>query len=608
MTISARGRDLHALLAAPTIPVRNAYDEIDLDDVGDADLETLIHYEGIALGDRLSIQWTGASALGEPLDVPRSELEVEPDNFDPVSKSVRAYIPNHFLRSADQGYAFYSYEVTAPALGASLRTFCFVGVRTHRMEHMPVAQAVESHALHIDLTTLPSNGATFVVPPYQAMQANDNVTLTVLCYDDTGALDQTLSESKIVDDQGVGKCVEWQVEKEEFDWIDGGHIEVYYTIDFTGAGGSLQGPTQVFQIDPVPAIPGLLPALEIDDYSGGQLDPRLFPNGLTLRVPGHAQLHTADWTVLHWNDTLGLAAARADLTTLETGITTFQVPAKELENLTDLRLSYQCAREGLGLMSLPLDIEVLLPRDLQPPQVDKATSELGDEEYSARLNASDATGGAFVEVPALVLRPDEVLELHWVGRSERGTHVTRTAESGQPLRFSVPASVVAANMEARDKETFKRFPVFYRIVQADGRYEESPKLHLSINPLARDSYTVIQATNNSGTQLSLRNVPGTGEGLTQVRWPFMAPGQLIRIQYRGIQSTGAALVQMLRNSATTEAESSAGQVLEVIPRDVLAKQKLGELFDVRVSVNFENSGSAQDTWVEFNYLTLTLVA
>ena len=78
---------------------------------------------------------------------------------------LRVDIANRFLKSGDQGYAFYSYERLTGTTGESLRTFSFVGVRPHRMEHMPVAQAIESHALHIDPSALGSGGVNFVAPP-----------------------------------------------------------------------------------------------------------------------------------------------------------------------------------------------------------------------------------------------------------------------------------------------------------------------------------------------------------------------------------------------------------------------------------------------------------
>lgn len=75
-----------AMLPAPIIEVRNAYDEIDLQELGDEDLVTYIHYEDIAEGDRLRILWRGATALGEELDSVDVEIEVESPNFDPVTK------------------------------------------------------------------------------------------------------------------------------------------------------------------------------------------------------------------------------------------------------------------------------------------------------------------------------------------------------------------------------------------------------------------------------------------------------------------------------------------------------------------------------------------
>lgn len=67
----------------------------------------------------------------------------------------------------------------------------------------------------------------------------------------------------------------------------------------------MKSPTQTFQVDKVPDTPPLLPALDIDNYESGLLDPELFPDGLTLRVPPNAELMVSDWLLLHFNDEWG---------------------------------------------------------------------------------------------------------------------------------------------------------------------------------------------------------------------------------------------------------------------------------------------------------------
>lgn len=183
------------LLSAPFIEIRNAYDEIDLEELGDDDLETYIQYDGIAEGDQLRIHWRGATASGEALDSVGTVVEVEQPDFDPLKKRLRVLIGNRYVSQGDQGYAFYYYERISGSPAESLRTFSFVGVRPHRMEHMPVTQAVESHALHIDPDALGSSGATFVAPPYAAMQEGDTVTLVFRGYEASGDFDEENSPS-----------------------------------------------------------------------------------------------------------------------------------------------------------------------------------------------------------------------------------------------------------------------------------------------------------------------------------------------------------------------------------------------------------------------------
>lgn len=608
MTTLANLQRSRLTIAAPVIPLLNTYDEIDLDILSDDDLETLISYDGIALGHKIRLQWFGSDAEGHPVDDINTEIEVEDSNYDPDRSTVRIDIPNVYLKALAQGYAFYSYIVVEPDLGSSLRTFCFVGVRPHRMEHMPVAQAVESHALHIDISRLPTAGVTFVVPPYQAMRTGDRVTLSFDGYDDLGDFDETWTGFIDVTSAHVGRSLTWVVPMEQLNWIEGGHAVVHYAIEFTDEPDPLQGPSQTFRIDAWPDDPAVLPALVIEGHDGGPLDPNKFPDGLTLRVDGHGDLHTADWILLHWNQQAGFMTQRADLSTLKVGKLAFQVEASALKGLETLRLSYQFAREGVGLSSRTLEKEILIPRELEHPWVTTAQAEEGenpDERY-ARINAADATAGAIIEVPEFPLRVGERVEVHWLGRSEAGQHVTDQPLPDQPWHFAVPPGAVAANMEAKDNETNKRFTVFYRLI-GDGGWQDSPALHLSINPLLRSRYTVIQAVNSEGERLPLTKVPPEGEPLIQSGWPFMAEGQMLRIIYSGVKADGQPLNVMIRYAVTTSAEVAANRVLAAIPLAVLQEQGKGRGFDIKVSLNFENSGHPNDIWVEFNYLSLTLV-
>lgn len=594
-------------LSAPTIEIRNAYDEIDLEELGNQPLETYIHYDGIAEGDQLRVYWRGATAEGEALESVGLSVEVEQPDFDPVTKRLRVLIGNQYVSLGDQGYAFYYYERVSGMPAESLRTFSFVGVRPHRMEHMPVAQAVESHALRIDPDALGSSGATFVAPPYAAMREGDTVTLVFRGYEANGDFDQEKRYPLNVEKDRIGLSLNWRVGKGEFNFIKKGRAEVHYQIDFVGSAAAIEGPVQTYRIDSIPPDPVLLPALEIVGYTGGPLDPENFPDGLMVHVPAYPALHTADWTLLHVNDEPGAAVLRADLSTLASGVQGVHLDAQVLKGTTRLTLGYQVAREGLGLAGQLLDIEVLLPRNLLPVVVEEGQPE--NPAPNIWLDADLATAGATVVVPDPGLRPGERLQLVWQGRSKAGQYEQAMVEgSAPPYRFTVPPTAVAANMEATASATAKRFPVLFRLLRDNLPPLESPPVQLRVLPLARTRYPIIECDQASGTTLSLAAVPGAGATLRLPAWVFMAQGQRLNVVYRGVKGNGSALVELLRSELTSEEEVRDREVVVNLDKRILSEQKLGGFFTLEVRVNFENEVEQKDTWFDFPSLDLTLIA
>lgn len=66
-------------------------------------------------------------------------------------------------------------------------------------------------------------------------------------------------------------------------------------------------------------------------------------------------------------------------------------------------------------------------------------------------------------------------------------------------------------------------------------------------------------------------------------------------------------MELLRSELTSEEEVRNREVVVMLDKRILNEQKLGELFDLKVKVNFENE-SEDDTWVDFPMLSLTLNA
>jgi hypothetical protein len=270
-----------------------------------------------------------------------------------------------------------------------------------------------------------------------------------------------------------------------------------------------------------------------------------------------------------------------------------------------LTLSYQSAREGLGLASQTLEVELVDFRELGVAEVEQAIPEGGEKPDSAWLGADKATTGAYVNVPPVDLREGEAVEVHWLGRPGAGTHVaTQPVSAAWPWRFRVPASAVAANMEPDDASTGKRFEVLWHIVKGQQPVQVSPAVNLRILPLGTSSYPQITCDQAQGQWLSRSKALQEGAHLTLRRWLFMATGQHLKITFIGMGSSGA-LVRSLRNGPTTPAEIEAGLIALEIPEDVLRAQTLGAGFEIKVSVNFENVDE-RDVITTFSPLVLVM--
>lgn len=582
----------------PIIEGLTPYDEVDLDKLGSADLILYITYDTIAEGHTVRLDWIGADEHGNAVNF-SGPVDIDGSNFDPRTRLARIAVSNAFVVAAANGYAFAGFQPTQPRLEQSMRAFCFVGVRPRRLEHMPVAQAPQSHNLYLDPDSLGSTGATFLVPAYQAMRENDTVTLTFVGFESDGTEDETWSRPTNVTAEQVGQVLRWQVPAGQFDFIAGGYAEVNYEIAFADLPATLTSPTQTFRIGPVPVDPPRLPQLEIEGYSSGLLDPALFPNGLVLRVPANAELMVSDWLLLHFNDVFGEQQLRIDLSGLESGVITFSLAAEKLQGLDRITLGYQVAREGVAYSATVRQVDLVVRREDAPLNVLFAVAEGGDEAFNAMLPASSASAGAYIDLSGIELNDSETLEVYWEGRSELGsTKYVFDEVPTDPL--NIPPVAVAANMEIGNTSV-KRFPVYYRILPVG---HESKKLHLRILPLPTANYSTLQCSPRRGTELHLTDIVGAHADLTLANWPFMGEGQRLVIVMVG-SAGGSSRPYLIRDSAITQAEVDARVVTAELLKSILDGLDNNTPLEFNVSVDFEGEGN-EGNWTQFPRMSLTL--
>ena len=581
------------------IPLRNQHDEIDLAALGSADLETWVKGDHIVFGDLIFPIWRGMAPDGTPFDELGTVTEV-PVDYDP-DVGVRISINNRFV-ALDGGWAFYSYKVNGrdDSVPDSQRLFCYLGVRQRAGgETLPVVQARESHDREIDYSALGTEGVAFFAPAYQAMQVGDSVELVIRRFKSDGSESSEVFETFEVTEANLGQPITWQCSRSSLATIRNGRAEVHYQITLSGQGGVLTSPSQVFAITTAPAQTDYLPAVSVDGYAGGPLDPGQFPNGLTVRVPAYPGVQAGDHLLLYWQGASmhdpQARAMRMDLSSVEAEHTTFRVGADALE-VGDNNLSYQFARAGQALSSATLTVEVMPGRTLDAPLIELARP---DGQGRQVLEAIEAISGAYVVVPALQLAPGEKIVVHWQGHANGGVQVTDTPEPGDAQRYRIDPAVVAANMhQPRDNEG-RRFEVFYQIVK-DGSVQpaRSPSVNLRVAPLAPNpTFACAQAEPNGDLRRSKLTSNGallriSGVGL----WSFAAIGQLLTIKIDGLPDA------VLRNAQpVTLQEFSTNRVEQWLSTAMYGRLADGTQYSIRGQVSFDRG----DSWHDLPVLRLT---
>lgn len=575
-------------LEAPTIEGLTAFDEIDLDELGNQPLKTLIKYTGMAPDDLVRVRWLGRSIAGEAYDY-TADYPIQSEH---VVKGLEVEIANSYIGDAAGGEAFYSYARLADGPkpeAASLRTFCYIGVRPRgKVEAPSVLQMVNSHGLIIQPDKLPSVGMTVVAPRYQAMQADDKVTLTVECYEPDGTLNDTwkkvITVGKTHLDQNAISDV---VAKSYFDWIDPGYVVAYYEIEFK-VGGRLKSPVQRLEVESSSSsLPGYLDKPAIAGHTEGDpLDPNKFPNGLLVKLPKYPDIADSDQLILIWSIPGGAQylPSRVDPSTRAADSIVFQISPELLaiSRGSTVSVSYLYGREGAALSSQVLQVDVQLVRSLGVPTVEGADQD-GAGDRGHILADSANPGGVYINVPAGIVLPDEVLHVHWHGFGPLGEYVAEAPfTADMPLRFHIPAKYVPANMGRTQADTRFRFDVFYRLSKAADNYVDSQPYTLRIKPLDSGLPTVDLPPG----PVSLGAMPEEGVKLSMGTWAFIAPGQLLTIVMEGVGPQGQKVEVIVRDEKpVTEPEVQRG-VNEMLPKSEFRKLQVGERFTLYGRVSF----------------------
>ncbi|OUM26981.1 hypothetical protein B8W72_22695 [Pseudomonas putida] len=585
-----------ALNPAPDLTAHlNEWGEIDVKNLNGEDLYFVIKDADIKFGQSIYPVWRGVAADGTPFDELTAMVDV-PADYD-TTKTMTARVSNRFVEPFEGGWAFLSYKVNdaLEETPDSMRVFCYLGLRDRGgvTETLPVVQAQQTHDRVIVTSELDTEGLHLLAPTYRAMQVGDSIELETRRFKADGdeVMDPAYDVHEVTEDT-LGAPLQWQVPKSHFIRVQDGRVEFQYTITLKGNGEQIKSPVQVMAVKNAPSPIDLLTLPHVDGFTGAPLDPGKFSSGITVRVPAHPDIQVGDYVLLYWQTPdqgePEVQFARMDVSSLESHETVFHIGAALLVP-GDHEVFYQFAREGRALTSDRLVVEFETARNLTAPAVERASADGADKQ---KLLADHAILGAYVTVPDIPLRPDEKFEVHWDGYGEKGKFITRDAEPGNPLKFKIPPSVVAANMHQPGEESSRRFSVFYHIVDKDeNRSAASPAVDLRVQPLSFNSLITCAQLQTNGELWRTKVAPNGAmlEVKGTLLWPFAAPGQLLTIAIRD----GAVLRNRVAVSTVEHGNAWIQQRLHLAVFDGLTD---GTKYSVYGEISFDGG----DSWHRFD--------
>lgn len=578
---------------APKVPL-DADNALDLEQLGSQNLITHVWFPGIETfrGGFIFPNWRGCTAQGEVGDDATNAWPID-NTLEPNGLPIT--FPNALLISLDQGWVFYSYSVQKPTETEpgpeSKRLFFYVGKRPSLTSHLPVPQIRQSHdlALDPDRNTLPAEGVTVSVPPYAAMAKGDTVTLQWRGFDEDNR-PRPLNPFWDVQEADIGQTLTKLVGRNEVLLLENGRLELRYHINYA-SGGESSSALQTLRIVAPPAT--RLPALSIDEHTGGPLDPARFPNGATLRIALHPNVQAGDILTLYAMASAGINLidwVRLDPSTLDSGVLTLRLASAWLlaNNGKSVELVYQYARPGSVLSSEPLRLLIRRPLELPFPIISDKTQEQGDDPDEGRIDAGDTTSGGRASVPAnAVVGDTDTVHLHWGDPGTPGHSVVTTPIASDWRAFDVPKNAIAMHMGA-GVGARERLNVFYRVVpngEPPENYQDSSLFKLKILPFPQDRFPVIQCIQAQGTGgvLSLAQVTDPrGAEFRLARWAYINEGQILNIKVFGKEQ------YLLKDHRVTPAQAEAQYVESWLAKTYLQTQiGVGNKFKVSVTVSFD---------------------
>lgn len=588
----------------PIVDSLDAENVLDLVALGTSALQTYVLYDDIALNDVIYPNWRGCSESGDVIDYINSPVDVTGD----FSGGMLVSVPNASVIPLDQGQAFYSYAVKRSGETdrgeESKRLIIYIGKRpAHKL---PPAQITESNSLCLDVDDIPGGGASVTVLPYQAMAAGDKVTYVWSGYMDESSPEDPVTYEYEVQLKDIGQPLTWFIEKTHFDFIEDGHGYLDYSVKYNVPVEGLISHASQQRFEIVPSLDPLLAAPTINGFSGLELNPDAYPQGITVTIPLFVNARLGDDVRVYGKSSVqalnALRTLRIDPSNLDSGRLecTFESEWLVANNWQSIQLSYQWGRAKFSRSSQALSFEIKQTRDLIAPMVKTSYPDGNDQFWFDAIEGSVA--GIDVIIPdAAIIDAGDTVRVEWAFANGVSAY-TGSPYADRPREFNVPLQYIAPFMG-------KRIDVAYSVTpqnpEAEGEIYYSKLFNVEVKRLPADQFPLLShALGGPSNTLSLSAVPATGAPFVLSKWKFMAEGQRVTIEAKGGTSNPTLQEFLCEEAEVQGADVSAGQFNALLTKGFLQQLTLNSKFTLTTKVSFDGG----ETYLSFRMLELTLVA
>ena len=443
-------------LPAPVAP--QAPDmQLDLDKLGGADVQALVlAHPNITTGDIVNfvVERTTAEGITLPPYTASRVVQV-PGSF------IEFLVPIAQFQPVAQGRVRLKYTVSKSS-GQSLRS-----------KSLPLSVLGQARQLALPVIPQAMNGlldptlhnVVTQVPPYHFMAAGNDVTLVWMGKTASGATVMH-EERKTLNQDNIGKTIDYLIPDEKLRVLAGGSLEVYYTIT-TYAKAFFKSPVLKLSVDVDHSVP--LPAPRIKEATGDTLDPINAPNGATVIVDASAGLRAGDRVFVVWQGPKGYGDRDLIVTEAQAGKSLEVVfpPALVTDNAGEsVQVVYGVYRLSGPVQRSPTIVVKILPAlaHLPAPRMDTVGAD------GVLIPSLIPDSGATVRVSYPGMGSQDSVVVQWRGASAFDTP-PQSGGGGERL-FDVPKALIVATAGASASVTYT--------VTRGGAVTASPALSLTV--------------------------------------------------------------------------------------------------------------------------------